>query len=71
MGKLTRQIKRNKLRKVLSDNNEKLCNRDDLRRRLKRLRVPYHEDSFEEYYQRQMQAHYTGDKKLNKTKEDK
>lgn len=52
MGKLARQIKRNKVRM-----NIKMANRDKLRRQLKAMGIPYHEDNAMEVYEQKVKEH--------------
>ena len=52
MGKLARQIRRNKIRA-----NIKMANRDELRRKLKAMGIPYHEDNAMEVYEQKVKEH--------------
>ena len=52
MGKLARQIRRNKIRAKM-----KMSDRDRLRRQLKAMGIPYHEDNAMEVYEQKVKEH--------------
>lgn len=62
MGKLARQIRRNKIR-----NSIKMANRDELRRKLKAAGIPYHEDNAMEVYEQKVKEHEEMIKSMRKS----
>lgn len=71
MGKLARQIQRNRVRKELEKQGKKMCNRDNLRARLRALGIPYWEDELSSIEFHKQQIPNTGDTKSNKSEEEK